>query len=117
MNQEWSRYNPQPFHDELMVACQESRPHSRKLVEYLQNLSRADFCHRVDESERVIREMGITFTIYSDAGNIDRAWPFDIIPRAISGSEWSRTEKGLKQRIRALNMFIQDVYNERRAIR
>lgn len=117
MNQEWSRYNPQPFHDELMVACQEIRPHSRKLVEYLQHLSRADFCHRVEESERVIREMGITFTIYSDAGNIDRAWPFDIIPRAISGSEWSCTEKGLKQRIRALNMFIQDVYSERRAIR
>ncbi|WP_298610485.1 circularly permuted type 2 ATP-grasp protein [uncultured Thiothrix sp.] len=117
MNQEWSRYNPQPFHDELMVACQESRPHSSKLVNYLANLSRDNFCHRVEESERVIREMGITFTIYSDAGNIDRAWPFDIIPRAISGSEWSRTETGLKQRIRALNMFIQDVYNERRAIR
>lgn len=116
MNQEWSRYNPQPFHDELMVACQESRPHSSKLVNYLANLSRDNFCHRVEESERVIREMGITFTIYSDAGNIDRAWPFDIIPRAISGSEWSRTETGLKQRIRALNMFIQDVYNKRRAI-
>ncbi|HMT94334.1 circularly permuted type 2 ATP-grasp protein [uncultured Thiothrix sp.] len=117
MNQEWSRYNPQPFHDELMVACQESRPHSSKLVNYLANLSRENFCRRVDESERVIREMGITFTIYSDAGNIDRAWPFDIIPRAISGSEWIRTETGLKQRIRALNMFIQDVYSERRAIR
>ena len=117
MNQEWSCYNPQPFHDELMLACQESRAHSRKLVDYLKNLSRAEFCHRVAESERVIREMGITFTIYSDAGNIDRAWPFDLIPRAISGSEWSRTETGLKQRIRALNLFIQDVYNERRAIR
>lgn len=117
MNQEWSCYNPQPFHDELMLACQESRPHSRKLVDYLKHLSRAEFSHRVAESERVIREMGITFTIYSDAGNIDRAWPFDLIPRAISGSEWSRTETGLKQRIRALNMFIQDVYNERRAIR
>ncbi|SKA69318.1 Uncharacterized conserved protein, circularly permuted ATPgrasp superfamily [Thiothrix eikelboomii] len=117
MNQEWSCYNPQPFHDELMLACQESRPHSRKLVDYLKDLSRAEFCHRVAESERVIREMGITFTIYSDAGNIDRAWPFDLIPRAISGSEWSRTETGLKQRIRALNSFIQDVYNERRAIR
>ncbi|TXH66335.1 MAG: circularly permuted type 2 ATP-grasp protein, partial [Thiothrix sp.] len=117
MNQEWSRYNPQPFHDELMVACQESRPHSSKLVNYLASLSRENFCHRVEESERVIREMGITFTIYSDAGNIDRAWPFDIIPRAISGSEWIRTETGLKQRIRALNMFIQDVYSERRAIR
>ncbi len=117
MKQEWSQYDPQLLYDELIESRQQSRDHSRKLVNYLQNLSQDDFRHRVADSERVIREMGITFTIYSDAGNIDRAWPFDIIPRTISGSEWQRTETGLKQRIRALNMFIQDVYNGQQAIR
>ena len=58
--------------------------------------------------------MGITFTVYSDAGNIDRDWPFDIVPRIIAGKEWAQTQKGLVQRLAALNHFIDDVYNERR---
>ena len=61
--------------------------------------------------------MGITFTVYSDGENIDRAWPFDIVPRSdrreLSGSRWSA---GLAQRLRALNMFIDDVYNDRRIV-
>ncbi len=117
MKKEWSQYNPSGFFDELMAGQEQSRSHSQKLVEHLQSLSTADFRQRVTESEVVIREMGITFTIYSDAGNIDRAWPFDIIPRAIDGDEWARTEMGLKQRIRALNMFINDIYNDRNAIK
>ncbi len=63
-----------------------------------------------------ILTMGITFTVYSDGENIDRAWPFDIVPRLIAGSEWERVEIGLKQRLRALNMFIDDLYNDRRII-
>lgn len=117
MKQEWSQYDPGKLYDELVATRQNVRGHSQKLVNYLQNLSRDNFNQRVSESEVVIREMGITFTIYSDAGNIDRAWPLDIIPRVISGTEWERTEAGLKQRIRALNMFIQDVYNEQRALK
>ncbi|MEM6987331.1 MAG: circularly permuted type 2 ATP-grasp protein, partial [Pseudomonadota bacterium] len=53
----------------------------------------------------------ITFTVYSDKGNIDREWPFDIVPRIIGDSEWQAIETGLKQRVRALNHFIHDVYN------
>jgi len=60
--------------------------------------------------------MGITFTVYSDGQNIDRAWPFDIIPRVIPGTEWDRISAGLAQRLRALNMFIDDLYNEQRVI-
>jgi uncharacterized circularly permuted ATP-grasp superfamily protein len=56
--------------------------------------------------------MGITFTVYSDGQNIDRAWPFDIIPRVIPGPEWDRTTAGLAQRLRALNMFIDDLDND-----
>ena len=56
--------------------------------------------------------MGITFTVYSDKGNIDREWPFDIIPRVIDAAEWRIVESGLKQRVKALNHFIHDLYNE-----
>ena len=117
MKEKWNTYNPHPFYDELIAAQHQPRRSSYKLVDYLRNFSPAGFKHCVDESEAVIREMGITFTVYSDAGNIDRSWPFDVIPRVIPGDEWDRTEMGLKQRIRALNMFIQDVYNGGQAIK
>ncbi|HDZ16084.1 MAG TPA: circularly permuted type 2 ATP-grasp protein [Methylophaga aminisulfidivorans] len=112
MKHVWKKYDPGPFFDELMFAKHQPRAFSYKLLDYLQSMDEQAFSQRVQESELEMIERGITFTIYSDAGNIDRAWPFDIIPRAIPKKEWDRTEKGLKQRIRALNKFIQDVYNE-----
>ena len=61
--------------------------------------------------------MGITFTVYSEAeGTIDRAWPFDIIPRIIAHSEWERIEAGLKQRVQALNLFIDDLYHAQKIV-
>jgi uncharacterized circularly permuted ATP-grasp superfamily protein len=61
--------------------------------------------------------MGISFTVYSDAGNIDRDWPFDIIPRIIPAKEWEITATGLKQRLTALNHFISDIYNEQKILK
>jgi len=61
-------------------------------------------------------EMGITFTVYSEGENIDRAWPFDIIPRVIPASEWAEIDRGLRQRLTALNMFIDDLYHEQRIL-
>ncbi len=72
---------------------------------------------RQEASERAIVEMGITFTVYSEGRNIDRAWPFDIIPRTIAAVEWDRIAAGLTQRLTALNLFIDDLYHERRVIR
>ena len=63
-----------------------------------------------------IKEMGISFTVYTEGGNIDRAWPFDMIPRVISTREWSRVSQGLVQRTRALNCFIDDIYNRQRIL-
>ena len=61
--------------------------------------------------------MGITFTIYSDGSNIDRAWPFDIVPRVMGRQEWRRVEAGLRQRLTALNLFINDIYNEQKIVK
>lgn len=112
MTQMWNTYNSGSFYDELMESPYQPRSFSYKLLDYLQSMDKQAFEQRVNESELEILDRGVTFTVYSDAGNIDRAWPFDIIPRMIAKKEWQCTEKGLVQRIRALNMFIDDIYND-----
>ena len=73
---------------------------------------------RKTAAELAIRVMGITFTVYDDGANIaPRSWPFDIVPRLILKHEWDRVAQGLKQRVRALNAFIDDVYHHRRSLR
>jgi uncharacterized circularly permuted ATP-grasp superfamily protein len=86
------------------------------VVELLRGLGVSELQARQDAADLDILAMGITFTVYSDGRGIDRAWPFDVIPRVIDSGEWQRIEAGLKQRLRALNMFIDDVYNERRVV-
>ncbi|MCL4115911.1 UNVERIFIED_CONTAM: hypothetical protein GTU68_003578 [Idotea baltica] len=67
-------------------------------------------------AEAAIRSMGITFTLYTEAGNIDRSWPMDVIPRIISSDEWATTSAGLIQRLKAINMFIDDLYHDQQII-
>jgi uncharacterized circularly permuted ATP-grasp superfamily protein len=113
----WQDYDPDGFYDELMFSKYQPRSFSYRLVDYLKNMDAQAFTQRVNDSEKEILDRGITFTVYSDAGNIDRAWPFDVIPRIIPKHEWERTEKGLSQRIHALNQFIQDIYNDANIIK
>mgnify|MGYP001822840161 FL=1 len=82
----------------------------------LDGLGLDELRERQAASDLEILTMGITFTVYSDGENIDRAWPFDVVPRLISGAEWEEVERGLAQRLRALNMFIDDIYNDRKII-
>jgi uncharacterized circularly permuted ATP-grasp superfamily protein len=76
-----------------------------------------DLDRRRQMAEVTIQEMGISFTVYTEEGNIDRAWPFDIIPRTISAPLWKTTAEGLTQRLKALNMFIDDLYHEQKIIK
>lgn len=93
------------------------RPLTQRLWDYFHGLAPEELAARVAEVDAAIMTAGITFTVYSDAGNIDRAWPFDVIPRLIARSEWDRVEQGLRQRLAALNLFITDIYNEQRIVR
>jgi uncharacterized circularly permuted ATP-grasp superfamily protein len=102
--------------DELVLPDGTPRAPATKLVEQLQRLEHAELQERQNLAELDILTMGITFTVYSDGRGIDRAWPFDIIPRVIAAAEWRRTERGLMQRLRAINMFIDDLYHEQRII-
>jgi hypothetical protein len=98
--------------DELIDAHGVPRPAARALFDYLSKLDPTTLKERRASVDAAIMTMGITFTIYSEGENIDRAWPFDIIPRVIARDEWRRIEAGLKQRLTALNCFINDIYNE-----
>ena len=108
----WINYQADKAFDEMIHPQGHSRPLCSTLGQYLQNLGVGAIKNRRSAADAAILEMGITFTVYSESGNIDRAWPFDIIPRLIEISEWKTIEAGLKQRLKALNCFIDDVYNE-----
>ncbi len=109
-------YPPPGCWDELLDAELRPRPAARILFEYLDQLGVEELRARRASVDAAIMAMGITFTVYSDAGNIDRAWPFDIVPRTLSAREWARIDAGLKQRLTALNLFIDDLYNDRKIV-
>jgi len=105
------------FYDELIDSAHLPRPAATALFEYLARFSPAELNARRVEVDAAIMTMGITFTIYSDGANIDRAWPFDIIPRVMAAKEWRRVDAGLRQRLRALNLFINDLYNDQKIVK
>lgn len=108
----WKSYKPGKFYDELISSPGYPRKSARILTKYLASLSHDELKQRKASVEHAIKSMGISFTVYSEAGNIDRQWPFDLVPRIITEKEWKPTSEGLKQRQRALNCFIHDVYND-----
>ncbi|MEW6765144.1 MAG: circularly permuted type 2 ATP-grasp protein [Pseudomonadota bacterium] len=110
-------YPKTSFYDELIDADGRPRPSARALCAHLEAQSEEDMRARREAVDAAIMSMGITFTVYSDAGNIDRAWPFDLIPRIMPEGEWRCIDAGLKQRLKALNMFIEDIYNGQEIIR
>ena len=112
----WDEYTSDGCWDE-MVADGKSRPECAGVADHLASLSLQELGQRQKAAELAIEARGITFTVYSEAGNIDRAWPFDVIPRVISASEWRTISAGLVQRLTALNMFIEDLYGDQRVIR
>ena len=116
MTIDWRAYRTDGFWDELLAPDGEARPGAARLLAALARLSDDEVRERKTAAEIAIRTMGITFTVYDDSGNIDREWPFDIVPRLILKPEWDRIAQGLRQRVRALNAFIDDVYHERRCL-
>ena len=114
---DWREYDTPSF-DELMKGPNKPRPFVKQVVEFFSSMSEEDTAQYKTAADLAIKEMGITFTVYNDEeGSIDRAWPFDIVPRVIASSEWSSIEKGLKQRVRALNLFIDDLYSDQRIVK
>jgi uncharacterized circularly permuted ATP-grasp superfamily protein len=102
--------------DELVDGSATARPAAGSLVAHLAALGRDELLARQEAAQLTIEAAGISFTVYSEGTGIDRAWPFDIVPRVIDGVEWDRVEAGLIQRLTALNRFIADVYGDQACI-
>ena len=115
---DWTEYDAAGAWDELIAPSGRAHPGCGRLRRMLADLTDAELKERKAAAELAIRSMGITFTVYTgqESGAIDREWPFDIVPRLIRKREWDGVAAGLKQRTKALNLFIDDVYHEQKAI-
>jgi len=117
MSVSWRNYPARGLYDEAMRAGGRARPIATQLTRHISSLGRAGLDALQETVELSIKEMGITFTVYSESeGSIDRSWPLDVIPRVMARSEWNRIEAGLAQRTRALNLFIDDLYHDQRIV-
>lgn len=88
------------------------RQHYQNVLGTLQGMDPKILYQKDKSASELFMNQGITFTVYSDNTGIERIFPFDIIPRIITGKEWEFIEKGLKQRLKALNLFLKDIYSE-----
>ena len=86
-------------------------------VDRLESFTDAELIQRQKSAEFLLRDLGITFTVYGHESGTEKIWPFDLLPRIIDGNEWQPIEQGLKQRIEALNMFVEDIYNDQKIVK
>jgi uncharacterized circularly permuted ATP-grasp superfamily protein len=110
-------YQLQGFWDELFDPAGLPRPHYRQLHQRLTELGRDDFERYRKLADNAFLKQGVTFTVYGDQEATERIFPFDLLPRVIPHSEWARMDAGLKQRMKALNLFLGDVYGPQQILR
>lgn len=113
----FENYLTESFYDELFLPDGSPRPLARLLVERMSEIGLPDLREREILATYTLRSMGITFNHYQDKGMKEKIFPFDVIPRIVPHAEWDRLEKGLIQRITALNLFIADLYGEQKILR
>ncbi|MFD0835217.1 circularly permuted type 2 ATP-grasp protein [Mariniflexile aquimaris] len=98
--------------DEMYSDNEEFRSQYSGFIEYLKKTSPEKLTKKEDLSKQLFMSQGVTFTVYNDNEGIEKIFPFDIVPRIITAEEWDKIERGIKQRLKALNLFIKDIYNE-----
>src|SRR5713101_7068856 len=113
----FEHYQTGPFFDEMFEAGCEPRAAARALVHLIEAMTDGELLRRQQSAERALLHMGITFNVYGDSAGTERIFPFDLVPRIVSASEWLVIERGLKQRIHALNLFINDIYHDQKIVK
>ncbi|MFN0119694.1 MAG: circularly permuted type 2 ATP-grasp protein [Blastocatellia bacterium] len=111
------QYDTGSFFDEMFRDAREPRAHYQHLHQRLLALNVNEFNERRRAADISFLYQGITFTVYSESEGVERIFPFDLIPRIIPADEWRKLERGLTQRVVALNHFLHDVYHEQRILR
>ncbi len=113
----FASYSADGFYDEMFEPDGAPRDRCEMLVRRIEALSDGELQRRQRDAERTLMNLGITFTVYGHDAGTEKIWPFDVVPRVVEAKEWNTIERGLKQRITALNLFIDDIYNRRQIIR
>jgi uncharacterized circularly permuted ATP-grasp superfamily protein len=117
MKSDFSDYVTDGFYDEMFLPDGQPRPRAELLARRLQSLSEGELQRRQKSADKALLNMGITFNVYGHEAGTEKIWPFDLIPRIIEHGEWEKIEAGLRQRIMALNMFINDLYHDQKIVR
>jgi len=107
-----SSYQEQPQVWDEMFRADGIRPEYQPFAAAIENLASLEMTRKDELAKKLFMSQGITFTVYSSGEGIEKIFPFDIIPRIISNSEWLRIEAGIKQRLKALNIFLKDIYHQ-----
>src|ERR1700733_1193545 len=110
-------YEVNGLFDEMFSSTGVPRAHYNAATSGIKALGREAFARRVKMADVTFRNQGITFTVYSDQRGVEKIFPFDLVPRIIPADEWEKIERGLAQRITALNLFCHDVYHQQRILR
>ena len=113
----FENYEVNGLYDEMFAGPGTPRPHYAPVGARLKALGPAAFSRRVKMADVTFRNQGITFTVYKDAAGVEKIFPFDLVPRIVPADEWETIERGLVQRITALNLFCQDVYHSQRILK
>lgn len=113
----FDHYDTGGFHDEMFDAAGTVRPHYRRLLERFDAMDEGDLLRKKALAEATYLDQGVTFTVYSGDEGTERIMPFDLVPRIIDADEWAVVEKGLAQRLKALNHFLHDIYHDQRIVK
>ena len=112
----FAQYDLDRAYDEMFAAPGQARPQYQALLDELATVSLDDLRRRQIEADRAFLTQGITFTVYGDEQGTERIFPFDLLPRIVTAREWDTLERGLAQRLIAINLFLKDIYNEGRIL-
>jgi uncharacterized circularly permuted ATP-grasp superfamily protein len=110
-------YAREEFFDEMIGASGDVRPHYRRFHNLFQALTREEFANKRQAIDLAFLRQGITFNVYGDSAGAEKIFPFDLLPRIIPAKEWEMLERGLAQRITALNLFLHDIYHEQKILK
>jgi uncharacterized circularly permuted ATP-grasp superfamily protein len=114
----FANYEHGRFYDEMFASPGKARPHYRRLYERFALMeSMGELLDRQRTADQTFIDRGVTFTVYSDTAGTEKIFPFDLIPRIVPAHEWAHLERGLTQRMQALNLFLADIYGEQRILK
>ncbi len=113
----FDNYQTEEFYDEMFEANGAPRPHYATTLQGLNHVPSDEYKNKQAAVELAFMRGGITFTVYNDSQGTERIFPFDCVPRVIPPEEWEVIEKGLIQRLHALNLFLHDIYHDQKILK